>query len=64
MTVHTDPPLSYRINSACRVLGIGRTKLYNLISLGEIKPIRIGRRVLIPHSELETLLRRLQSERS
>ncbi|WP_425485436.1 helix-turn-helix domain-containing protein [Chthonobacter rhizosphaerae] len=64
MTRQTDRPLSYRIDSACRALGVGRTKLYALIGAGEIRPIRIGRRVLIPRSELETLLRRLQPEKS
>ncbi|WP_210272822.1 helix-turn-helix domain-containing protein [Chthonobacter rhizosphaerae] len=60
----TNEPLAYRIATACQVLGIGRTKLYSLICNGEIQTIKIGRRVLVPRTELEALLRRLQSEKS
>ncbi|WP_083656017.1 helix-turn-helix domain-containing protein [Mongoliimonas terrestris] len=59
-----DEPFAYRVNAACRVLGIGRTKLYGLINEGRIRPIKIGRRVLIPRSELEALVKRLEEERA
>lgn len=35
------------------MLGVGRSTLYELIALGLIVPVKIGRRTLIPHSELE-----------
>lgn len=59
-----DVPFAYRVNAACQVLGIGRTKLYGLINEGRIRPIKVGRRVLIPRSELEALVKRLEEERA
>ena len=49
-------PLAHRVDSACHRLGIGRTKLYSLISEGKIRPIKIGTRTLIPESELRRLI--------
>jgi excisionase family DNA binding protein len=31
-----------RINDAARMIGIGRTKLYELISAGELETVKIG----------------------
>lgn len=49
-------PLAWQINSACYRAGIGRTKLYQLIRDGEIKTIKVGRRTLVPESELQKWL--------
>jgi excisionase family DNA binding protein len=43
------------------ILGIGRSKLYELVAQGEIKVVRIGRRTLIPHDELTRYVASLQS---
>lgn len=40
------------VEGACKLLGIGRTSLYALIDAGEITPIKIGRRTLVPDSEI------------
>jgi excisionase family DNA binding protein len=37
---------------AARLLGIGITKLRELMIEGKLKPVRIDRRVLIPDSEI------------
>ena len=36
-------PLCVRINDAARMIGIGRTKLYELISSGELETVKIGK---------------------
>jgi hypothetical protein len=46
-------PLTVRIREACRLTGIGRSKLYELIAAGEIEVI-----TLVPVSSLTSFLRR------
>lgn len=53
--------LLYRINDAASALGISRAKLYQLIADGHVKPVHIGRAVLIPAAELERYVRELQA---
>jgi excisionase family DNA binding protein len=48
-----EPLLLDVVEAACR-LGVGRTTMYDLLKRGEIVPIRIGRRVLIPSASLDT----------
>lgn len=50
--------LSYTVNEAVSVSGIGRTKLYDLIKVGELKPAKIGTRTLILRADLEGMLQR------
>ena len=49
-------PYAYRISDAVRMSGLGRTKLYELISSGELQSIRVGGRRLVPAESLKTLL--------
>jgi len=49
-------PISVRIPEACRLTGIGRSKLYELIVAGEIEIVKIGSITLIPMSSLERLI--------
>ena len=49
-------PLAVRIREACRLTGIGRSKLYELIAAGEIAIIKIGTITLIPMASLERLI--------
>jgi excisionase family DNA binding protein len=49
--------LAYRVPEACHLLGIGRTSLYELVRDGKLKLVKIAGRTLVPHSELERLLR-------
>jgi excisionase family DNA binding protein len=52
-----DPnKLSYNVAEACRALGLGRTKLYELIHRGEIEAKTGGGRTLILRSEAERWL--------
>ena len=50
--------IAYTINEAREVTGIGRTKLYELINAGKLKPAKIGTRTLILRTDLEGMLQR------
>lgn len=54
----SHPAITLRIPDACRATGIGRSKLYELIKLGEIDTIKIGRITLIPVASIERLIAR------
>jgi len=38
------------------ILGLGRNGAYKAVNRGDIRAIRIGRRILIPKAEIERLL--------
>jgi excisionase family DNA binding protein len=48
--------LTVRIREACRMTGIGRSKLYELIQAGEIEVIKVGTMTLVPVASLEAFL--------
>ena len=48
---------AYRVDEACRQLGIGRTSLYALAKSGQLQLIKIAGRTLVPRSEMERLTR-------
>lgn len=56
-------PLSVRIKEACRMTGIGRSKLYELIAAGDIEVIKVGSMTLVPVDALRTFLE-VRRERS
>ena len=61
MSIEPCPvPITVRIKDACRMTGIGRSKLYLLIAEGEIETIKVGSMTLIPVASLETFLRSMQ----
>lgn len=47
------------IPDACRALGIGRSKLYELIAAGDLSICKIGRKTLIPREDLTSFASRL-----
>ena len=49
-------PYSHSIKDAARSIGIGRTKLYDLIHKGELVAIKIGRRTLVTTASIEALV--------
>lgn len=49
-------PLTVRVSEACRLTGIGRSKLYLLINEGHIRTIKVGSMTLIPMRSLEAFL--------
>lgn len=51
-------PITVRVTEACRLTGIGRSKLYELIAAGEIEIIKVGAITLVPVSSLTSFVRR------
>ncbi len=49
-------PLAYRVPDAARVLGVGKTSLYELFKTGELTPIRIAGRTLVPADQIRRLI--------
>ena len=49
---------SLSINDTARAIGIGRTKLYQLINDGELEAVKIGRRTLVKTASIQSLLER------
>jgi excisionase family DNA binding protein len=46
-------PLLLRVDEAAIVLGIGRTKVFEMLASGDLPAIRIGRCVRVPKDRLE-----------
>lgn len=51
-------PISYSVQDAIAVTGLGRTTMYELMKSGAIKRIKIGSRTVILRSDLEQFLAR------
>lgn len=50
-------PLTVRVPEACRLTGIGRSKLYALIAAGQLETVKIGSITLVPMASLRRLLK-------
>jgi excisionase family DNA binding protein len=46
-------PVALRVKEFCKLYGIGRTKLYELINRRELRPRKSGKQTLIPTTEAE-----------
>ncbi len=53
-----DLPLTLRVEDLMPILGIGRNTAYGLVRSGQIRSIRIGRKIRIPKSEVLAFLDR------
>jgi excisionase family DNA binding protein len=53
--------LAYSPSGGAQVLGISRSKLYELIAAGELKVLKLGSRTLVLHSELVRFLATLDA---
>tara|TARA_R110000868_G_scaffold18003_2_gene78259 strand:+ start:6283 stop:6480 length:198 start_codon:yes stop_codon:yes gene_type:complete len=57
--IDTQPErITVRIREACRMTGIGRSKLYELTGEGEIEVVKIGAMTLVPIASLRKLIER------
>jgi excisionase family DNA binding protein len=54
----------YSVTDAAKVLGIGRTVLFQLIGEGRLVSVRLGRRRLIPAAAIRELAERLVVEQA
>jgi len=50
--------LLLRPRAAARELGLGREAVYQLIREGRLRCVRVGRRLLVPRTELEAFVER------
>ena len=48
--------LAYPVKDACHVVGIGRTKLYQLINNGTLRTVLVGRKRLVNADSLRALV--------
>jgi excisionase family DNA binding protein len=48
--------LTYTVEQAARLLGIGRNSAYDAVRRGEIPVLKIGHRYLVPRAALERML--------
>ena len=51
-------PICVRVNDAARMIGVGRTKLYELIAAGEVETVKLGKATRITTDSLRDLVRR------
>mgnify|MGYP002780297856 CR=1 FL=1 len=59
MTSPPSPdPICVKVTDAARMIGVGRTKLYELIASGEIEVIKLGKSTRITTASLRELVRR------
>lgn len=49
-------PLAVRVDVACRLTGLGRTTIYELLKAGKLRSVKIGRARLIDRASLRGLL--------
>jgi excisionase family DNA binding protein len=49
-------PLTVSVTAAARALGIGRTTAYLLITQGQLKVVRLGRRTLVRTDSIRALV--------
>lgn len=42
--------------TAARILGVGRSKIYEMAHTGELRVVRAGRRILVPEAALRRFL--------
>lgn len=59
-----DRPLLLRPEQAGSMLGIGRSKVYELLANGRLPSLHIGKRRLIERRELEVFVERLRGEQA
>lgn len=52
MENHIDHPLTLTVEQAAKVLGIGRSTAYELVHTGDIPSLRLGRRIVVPVSQI------------
>jgi excisionase family DNA binding protein len=55
-------PSLLRPPEVAQQLGLGRSKVYQLIAAGELRTVHIGRAVRIPTAEVAAFVARLQAE--
>lgn len=60
--MHTHEPLNVAITEAARLLGVGRSTIYDLMNDGRLKSIRLGTRRLVTLASVRALVAELSGE--
>lgn len=53
-------PICVKINDAARMIGVGRTKLYELIATNQIEVVKLGKSTRVTTASLNALITRLR----
>ena len=61
MPLSTADPLLYRVNEVADMLGLGMSKVYQLIRAGQLRAVRVGGTIRIPRESLERYIAALPS---
>lgn len=59
-----DPSLLLTVEEAATLLRLGRTQTYELVMLGKIQSVKIGRRRLVVRDSLQNFVSHLLEEQS
>lgn len=62
MTAVEAMPAGFDVVGGARYIGLGRSTLYEQIRLGRIRIVKVGRRTIIPRTELDAFLERQLSD--
>jgi excisionase family DNA binding protein len=55
-------PITVRIPEACRMIGIGRSKMYELIQEGRVETVKLGTSTLVVVESLASLIAGIRQE--
>lgn len=57
---HASPGgrLTYSVDEAAELLGIGRTLMYKLLTAGEVDSLKIGKRRMVPRDAIDGYIKR------
>lgn len=58
MTAPVAEPICMKVNDAAGMIGVGRTKLYELIASGEVEAVKLGKSTRIVTASLHRLIMR------
>lgn len=56
------PPISVRVAEAVRLTGISRSRIYELMSAGDLEHVKVGSSTLILYASLVRLVERRQPQ--
>lgn len=56
-----ESALSFNIDEAAKLTGLGKTRLYQELKSGRLRGVKSGKRTLIPRTALEEWLENLQA---
>jgi excisionase family DNA binding protein len=61
---HAQEVLLLTMIEGARVLSVGRTTMYELVTAGEIEVVHIGRAARVPRASIEAFVERLRRQRA